>query len=219
MRLNKFRTDYWSCSKIADLIRGSAKPFALEWDEWDKWDKHSKTKHPVRYWIAETLLKKLQDIVHFPFDVYHTISIYIRNRYISKIHYLKTGLKPGEYFDLDTRIFHALFNELVIFVEKEATIEHLTWASNLVYDEDYGVDSSYEHYGKLTHQAEASLKILELYHWWKNRDYRPDPHKIFSKETHGKDYYKTIAEIEDSYDKEDDEILLELVKIRRELWT
>jgi hypothetical protein len=242
MKLNKrARFNYWSCSKLANLIRGDDKPGALSWEDWEKWRKTASEKHPYRYWLAEEGLDILQDIVNFPMDVYHTISVYIRNRYIDKIHYLRTGLKPGIYYDLDWRILNGLFNELVIYVESElahtmraypdrhykfikgrcklAGLDHLNWASQLIMNEDYGISPDDENYGKPTHQAIIAKKVYELYSWWLNRDNRVDPHTLYSKEKDGKYYYRKIAEIEDDYDKEDTDMLVELVKIRGSLWT
>lgn len=233
--------DYWSCSKFANLIRGSEKPHALSWDEWETWREESAKKHPFRYWVAEEVLDFLQDVVNFPLDVYHTIEVYIRNRFVDKLHYLRTGLKPGEYYDLDYRILHGLFNELVIYVEselahtmkaypernykfikgrcKQAGLDYLNWAGRLNMNEDYGVSPEDKDYGKPTAQAIDSQKILELYNWWKERDNRTDPHDLFSKEKDGQYYYRKIAKMEDNYDKEDTKKLIELIKIRESLWT
>lgn len=235
------RFDYWSCSKIANWIRGTDKPMALGWDEWEAWRKEAKKKYPYRYWIAEELLDFLQDVINFPMDFYHTIEVYVRNRYIDKIHYLRTGLRPGEYYDLDWRILNGLFNELVIYVEselahtmkaykdrkykfvkgrcKQAGLDHLNWASQLCMNEEYGISPDDKEYGKPTAQAISARKILELYNWWLDREYRTNPHDIFTKEKDGKYYYRKIAKMEDDYDKEDTKMLIELVKIRGSLWT
>lgn len=235
------RFNYWSCSKIADRIRGTSKPTALEWEAWDSWRDEAKKKHPIRYWIAEEMLDFLQDIVNLPFDIYHTVEVYIRNRYIDKIHYLRTGLKLGEYYDLDWRILNGLFNELVIYVEgelahtmkvyknrkykfvkgrcKRAGLDHLDWAMNLKMNEDYGILPDDKDYGKPTAQAVIAKKIYELYNWWLDREYRANPHDLFTKEKDGQYYYRKIAKMEDDYDKEDTKMLIELVKIRGHLWT
>ncbi len=242
MKLNKrARFNYWSCSNFANLIRGEAKPHALPWDEWETWRKETAKKHPFRYWLAEEGLDFLQDIVNFPLDVYNTIEIYVRNRYIGKIHYLRTGLKPGTYYDLDWRILNGLFNELIIYVESElahtmkaypdrnykfvngrcklAGLDHLNWAMNLNINEDYGINPDDEDYGKPTHQAIVAKKVYELYNWWTNRDDRVDPYTLFTKEKDGKYYYRKIDEMENQYDQEDTDMLIELVKIRSSLWT
>ena len=242
MKLNKrARINYWSCSRFADWIRGTNKPFALEWDDWDTWTEEAKKKHPFRYWVADELLDYIQDFINLPMDIYHTIDIYVRNRYIDKIHYLRTGLKPGVYYDLDWRILNGLFNELVLFVEseqahlmkahkdkkykfvngrcKEAGLDYLNWAGRLTLNEDYGFNPDDEDYGKPTHQAIIAKKVYELYNWWLNRDNRVDPYSLYTKETDGQYYYRKIDEMQNAYDEEDTNMLIELIKIRSSLWT
>ena len=236
------RVNYWSCSKFADKIRGSEKPFALEWDAWETWHDNAKNKHPFRYWMAEKFLSKLQNFVNFPMDIYHTIEVYVRNRFIDKVHYLRTDLTPGEYYDLDTRILHALFTELKDLVEIEyasmqkyaekdahyifkkgrcplAGLDYLNWACQLKYDETYGITENEEHHNEPTEQAKVAQTILKLYQWWKNRNNRLNPHEMFNEEKDGPKYYLKIDEIERLYDKEDTHMLIELIKIRGGLWT
>ena len=235
------RINYWSCSQFANFIRGDEKPHALPWDEWEKWRQESAKKHPFRYWVAEEGLDFLQNIVNFPLDVYHTIEVYVRNRFFDKLHYLKTGLPAGEYYDLDHRILHGIFNELVIFVEselahtmkaypernykfvkgrcKQAGLDYLNWAGQLKLNEDYGFNPDDEDYNKPTAQSIDSQKILRLYNWWLDRDYRASPYDLFTKEKDGKYYYRKIDEMEHKYDEEDTEKLIELIKIRSSLWT
>jgi len=239
--IKKSRIDYWSCSKFADCIRGTPKPFALEWKAWDTWREEAKKKHPLRYWVAEKLLDYLQDLVNLPMDIYHTIEVYIHNRFIDKTHYLKTGLKAGEYYDLDYRMIHGLFNELVDLVEVEyahlfkcykekkykfikgrcveAGLDYLNWASSLTYNQDYCFKKGDKGFGEPTEQALAARKTTELYNWWKNRDNRPDPYDIFSEEKDGKKFYTKISKAQEGYDKEDTKMLIELIKIRGSLWT
>ena len=235
------RLNYWSCSKLANYIRGTPKPAALEWDAWEKYHDDAKKKHPFRYWVAEEFLSYLQDFVNLPIDIYYTIRVYIRNRFVDKIHYLKTGLTPGEYYDLDTRILHGLFNELVDLVEieyahlskwdktksykfirgrcVEAGMDYLKWAGTLTYGTDFKLKKNDKDYNKPTPQAVAAQKTLELYQWWKNRNNRPNPHDIFSKEKDGPKYFLKIDKMEKEYYKEDNKMLIELIKIRESLWT
>jgi len=248
------RIHYWSCSKIANLIRGCEKPSYLTMEDWEKWRSEVKAKSPIRYFLAEDLLNKIQDFINFPKDIYNSIRFYIRNRFITKTHYLKTGLKPGIYHEIDERILHGLFNELVDFVEVEQAwinsmhsdkkyhfkngrciesgLDHLKWAISLKKDEENGYPKDIEGYGEPTPQAESAAKILELYNWWKDRKYRPDPMEASGwsdycekNKTEGRDDEKSrialekLNNLEEKYDKEDEDMLVELIKIRKHLWT
>ena len=115
----KHRFNYWTCSKFADFIRGEKKPYALQLHEWDEWKDKQNKERPIRYWLSDSFLDKLQDFFYFPYDVYSNVKSYARNRWIVKTHCLKTGLKPGRYHEFDTRILHGLFNEFVDYVEIE----------------------------------------------------------------------------------------------------
>jgi hypothetical protein len=224
------RFNYWSCSKFADLVRGEKKPHALELGKWEEWRREVSKRRPVRYWLAEDGLRRLQNLFMFPSDVCHSISYYIRNRWIDKTHVLKTGLKPGAYHELDHRILHGLFNELVIFVEVE--LAHLSkWDQKKKYKFKNGrcVEAAYDYFewaGKLkeknengrmalSRQAKTTRQIRKLYEWWKfERPGRIDPSDL----AEGKNYRK-ILDAEEKYHDEDEEMLVELVKLRRHLWT
>jgi hypothetical protein len=250
----KNRIHYWSCSKFADWIRGSKKPTALTIEEWDVWKKENKAKRPFRFWLSDTFLTKLQNFFCFPKDIYNEFRHYYENRFVSKTHYLKTGLEPGSYHELDTRIMYGLFNELVEFVEgeqawlnhishkekkfkfkngkcPEAGLDYLDWAMSLKYDSSYGMTKKDKDFGKPTPQAVAAKKTLELYKWWKEvRPNRPDPMETsgWSDYCSNKGDYtkrksnsmlKKLTKIEESYNKEDEDMMIELIKIRKSLWT
>lgn len=236
--LAKIRPHYWSCSKIADIIRGTKKAKALTSEEWGEWRKQASLKHPIRYWIAEECLDKLQNFFYFPSDVYKSIKFYCRNRFIDKTHCLKTGLKPGSFYELDQRILYGLFNELVEFVEidiavkqnwysnkkkykftkgrcSEAGLDYLKWASRLKSNR------------RPTDQAVAAKTTLKLYNWWKCiRPNRPDPYAISgwddyhssNNEKDKKNALNKLGRIENKYQQEDEQMLIELIKIRSYLW-
>ncbi len=248
----KNRLHHWSCSKFADWIRGEKKPYALEWGAWDEWDKEQKHKRPWRFWLSDTVLPKIQNIVYFPYDIYSSIKSYLRNRYLDKIHYLKTGLKPGSYYDLDARILHGLFNELVDFVEIElahlslwnrnkkykfkngrcidAAYDYFEWVCNLKYDDSYGYTKKEPKYNTLTQQAKDYRKIKKLYEWWKNeRPNRKNPYDDPSlgdiadicdnkKHKNKKKLYEQAYQKEIDQENEDTKMLIELIKIRKQLW-
>lgn len=100
---------------------------------------------------------------------------------------------------------------------------------------------------QLEHQAKAAKEVLELYTWWKvTRPNRQDPFdaagynevfkgkhfidqfieedgtkrltmKPFSKKEN--QVFEKVSKIEAKYDKEDEQMLIRLIKIRQYLWT
>jgi len=200
--------------------------------------------------------------------------------------YLNTGLKPGEYYDLDTRILNGLFQSLVDFIEIEkawmhvvwdknerkkfktpwwrtsglfrswrcpdAGIAHLKWEMSLTNRKAMGDDNAdfQENDEELTWQAKSAIEQFELYNWWKyTRPTRPDASdasgwsdicdkRIEKLKEEGEDdgfallcspkteeeradesaVLKMMGEIEVQYEREDEEMLIRLIKIRKGLW-
>ena len=126
----------------------------------------------------------------------------------------------------------------------EAGMEYLKWASTLTNEEFLDDDKKAE--AVLTYQATAAKEIIELYTWWTTiyRN-RPDPYEASgwsaycdaSREAHGgrlsfggeKDNkelkkmsdkaHKLLNKIEKDYAKEEEEMMIRLIKIRESLWT
>lgn len=119
------RRNYWSNGAFAKWMlrtfaKGTApKPEAATLKGWKKWEKSTKHASPFIYWFVEELLDNLQNFINYPYDKLCDARYYIYNRFIDKKHYLKTGLRPGKWYDLDTRLLHGMFMELVDFVEIE----------------------------------------------------------------------------------------------------
>ena len=127
------RYNYWTNSKLANWIRGVDKPNAGTIEQWRDWRKNAKTLHPIRYFFAENVLRKLQNFVYWPVDKYNDIRCYIKNRWIDKPHTLKSfsnHIKPGQWCDLSHRILPCLFDELVDFVEIETAAKSL-WSDEI----------------------------------------------------------------------------------------
>jgi hypothetical protein len=128
----------------------------------------------------------------------------------------------------------------------EAGLEYLRWASDLVMNEDMGLEPTDELYGKPTNQALAAREIIELYSWWTTTyRNRPDPYEASgwtavceaSRAANGgklswsssKDSaelrkmsekaHKLLRKIEADYEKEDEQMMIRLIKIRQSLWT
>lgn len=213
MMINKFRIRHWNCSKFANYIRGTDKPYALEWNEWDTWHKTAQKKHPIRYYIAENFLKTLQHILYYPADLVYSIRRYISNRFIDKTHLIQTNLDKGYFHDIDEKILHGCFNELVKFVDVECAWIHGTYPENkkkykfkngsckqagLDYLDWASKDKSKN---RLTNFAKTSKEIKKLYVWWTEK--RPKRQEDYSNKYYG----------------EDTKMLLELISLRESLWT
>ena len=124
------RNHYWTCSKFADWLRGTAKLKAGTAEEWDDWTTAAQMKHNFRYWLAEEGLDYAQKIVYWPTDTLYAIKYYINNRFITRTHALTAharDIKPGQWRDVGNRFLPCLFNELQDFVEVELAWWHLCW--------------------------------------------------------------------------------------------
>jgi len=123
----------------------------------------------------------------------------------------------------------------------QAGLDYLDWASSLMMDKDWGVEEGSPDHGKPTGQALRAIEIKELYLWWTTIR----PLRVDSMETSGWSAYceskrsdgtlfsilgkddkvdtsvmlKTMDEIDQAYDKEDEEMMIRLIKARDSLWT
>lgn len=125
--------NYWSCSPVADWIRGSAKPKWGTREEWRDWKTVARKQYPIRYWIAEEGLDMLQNFLRWPIERLHDIRYYINNRFITRTHCLTAhprDIERGKWMDVGNRFLPCLFNELVDFVEVEQS-----W-HNVIFDEE-----------------------------------------------------------------------------------
>ena len=126
------RSNYWSCTKFADWIRGTPKRGALTADGWAEWEDEAKRYNPVRYWIAEEALDAIQNFIWWPVDQLYALKYYINNRFVTRTHSLTAhprDIKPGQWQDVGNRFLPCLFNELVDFVEIESAWMHIAWGS------------------------------------------------------------------------------------------
>ncbi len=128
----------------------------------------------------------------------------------------------------------------------QAGLDNLSWQRDLVWnEEEFGAND--KNIGKPTYQAIKAQEILALYKWWTEvYPNRPDPHDaggwsavcdrrrlkdgggigLFNDEdetpAERRETMKALKlsqKIEEQYDKEDDEMLIRLIKIRKNLWT
>jgi len=121
----------------------------------------------------------------------------------------------------------------------EAGVDHLNWAASLTNEDYIGEDEVPEPTG----QALAAKEILEIYTWYKEVYLkRPDPmdesgwsdycdnrrdgglsildeDRTEEETTLAREIHDRLTEIETRYEEEDTEMLVRLIKVRRDLWT
>ncbi len=187
---------------LLDRIRGTDKPYAETSKGWREWEAEAYYKHPVRFWIVENLFESIVDLIQWPIKKIYNAKYYIVNRWIDQSHSLVAHpkhIKPGNWQDLDYRILHCLFDELVDFVEVEKAYANYRWDSDKIGDlkwwqggrwrtrtwrsAESGLDylkwESELSEEAPSSQAEAAKEILFLYDWWVNvRPQRADPMEV-----------------------------------------
>ena len=129
----------------------------------------------------------------------------------------------------------------------QAGLDNLEWQRNLRWKEDE-VGSDSPSLGQLTPQAVKAQEILDLYNWW-TQVYRnrPDPmdasgwsaycdacreehgdsklggllsnNKSPALKKQGDKAHKLLRKIEAQYEKEDEQMMIRLIKVRHGLWT
>jgi hypothetical protein len=128
----------------------------------------------------------------------------------------------------------------------QAGLDHLDWAMTLTMGNDWVIEEDHKDYGKPTSQAARAKEIKELYTWWTvTYPNRPDPHDASgwteyceaSREANGgkmswmssdntpelkkasNTAHKLLRKIEAAYEKEDEAMMIRLIKARSSLWT
>ena len=125
----------------------------------------------------------------------------------------------------------------------EAGLEYLRWAETLTNEEF--LDEGEKHEAVPTYQAKAAKEIIELYTWWTTTyRNRPDPYEAsgwsayceasrlanggrlsFSGDKNpelkkmSNVAMKKLRKMEADYEKEDEQMMIRLIKIRQSLWT
>lgn len=126
------RSNYWTCSKFADWLRGTTKLKAGTGEEWAEWETRAKQNYPVRWWLAEEGLDAIQKTIMYIPDKIYAAKYYVNNRWVTRTHALTAhprDIKPGQWQDVGYRFLPCLFNELQDFVEIELAWSHIAWSS------------------------------------------------------------------------------------------
>ena len=189
-------------------------PIALSAEEWEDWTNNAKSAFPVRYWLRDVTnwiewLPRRADRIWWQ----------LRHRTTDRFHVVKLDIEPG-YYDCDERILQSVFHLFNEFMEQQED-GHVDWES------DY-------------HSEEWS-EMNEIWEWWKQREGREErfdeenPHpelpekwgflsvcnSRYEDEAVMKQW-KEVSELyrhqEATWDQEDEDMLIRIMKIRRRLW-
>jgi hypothetical protein len=127
----------------------------------------------------------------------------------------------------------------------QAGIDNLKWQMELTLDKEYpDQDIPADKVGKPTPQAVRAREVYDLYKWWEEvRPLRPDPHeasgwseycekqrelndgRLFGSKTTpelkkmSNRSLKLLHKIEAQYQREDEQMMIRLIKVRDALWT
>lgn len=235
--------------KLLKALEPIKEPADLSSEQWRIWEKEQRSNRPIAFFFRVTVKESVCNLwTSFVYNCWTTPIYAIKYRTTHRYNILDTGLKPN-YYDLDHRILHGLFNGLVNHVECEKAwlnrvfskkkykrglfekfrspelgLEYLQWEIDL--EEDYNKS-----------QSEAARETLALYKWWKevyltrkdiqdecglSEYYSRFPQKDWSSLKMDEEYKALIdksRQIEIDRDIEETEMLIRLIKIRRCLWS
>jgi hypothetical protein len=230
-------------------------PRATTMEGWDEFEQHQR-KSPIKYFLAETFPDWCRATVIWPIErKRNAISDYLFRQPVIKL----KSLKPG-WYDTDTKILHANFQLLSDYVEIECAWMEVMCHSEIKEPNKLSrrmgwwrsAELGTKHLARETGLADLSLppeercerqaikaqQALDLYHWWKARDSRPDPYdasgwtgfcatrtcfwgtnKSAEEKAESSRILDNLRKIEKQYYDEDTAKLIALIKIRNELWT
>lgn len=207
MKFHRKYRGYWNLSTASKWLREKAgldNPKALSWEDWKIHHKKSQEKSPFVDWLTRDGLRSLQNIIFFPADCVYSVKLHFKNSK-GNTHVLDGGLDKGTWYDLCWRMPHCMFYELDKFITQEKGLKTHEWEKTLVMDESWGVKKDDPDYGKPTNQALAAIEQELIWTWWKENKHRDE------------DF--TTLEDEVAYLKEQEEMLIRLIKIRGSLWS
>ena len=167
-------------------LRGTNCPHSATLEEWYYFRKAAKEKHPIRYWLAEDGWRQAEKAIKWPKETLFSIKYYIRNRFKTKTHVLKSKLRKGSWVEYNTRLPHCMMDSFVIWVEQE-------WFKFNCWDEpkpantenvlkmfeervkDYQNDEFIPDDGSEGGHIWKIEQMREIYLWWLGYEDLPDP--------------------------------------------
>ena len=173
---------------------------------WEDWREEAKAAHPVRFFLSDTLPRLIR--VRITMQIAH-LWYWFRCHTYTRYHVLdlrskEYGYKWG-YGDPVEMVLIANFRILQNFVEKE----HPDIGSMEVKDH---ADHDSQWMELIESQVKDEKEIRFLYDWWMIT--RPQLVASLRKAER-----RQYSELSDEIDRQDDEMLVRLMAVRRRLWT
>lgn len=180
---------------------------------WEDWTEYVKEHYPIRYRLQEIFRWFGQRKYNLEMDWYKFKSRFFTKQHLLDLRQGYNGYDLYEYGYLDPSegILYASFNTLKEFVEKEKPLR----------PEDYPDDEQNKNWKK------ASEEIYDLYDYWMNRRAQADKasNNLYKKIKFSKNKEETISlrkewmAAKDAFDKEEQDNLERLIKVRNFMWT
>jgi len=177
----------------------------------------------------ETMLTKIIDKLSIPYYRIGNIKNNIRHRLFIKHFIVKTELNRYHWHDTDERMLYANMQLLVEYIEKERPFEIVEWGHD---DESKNVKNTMiKVYTWWINYPQRKKEIDKLLTDWYNARLADGPNII---ENTTEDFitvlnapssaksdklFKELHDAEDNLAKEEQEMLIDLIKIRKFLWT
>lgn len=171
----------WQGKKVTGLT-------AEGWTDRKKWLQENM---PWKYWAEDKLDDIRWSINHFidRYILLEDVRYYLRNRFVTKTHLLRTDVKKGDWAEADTRLFDAIMLLNVDFLEKENNyrdnwikeecgeenfVPYKPWEVYEVEKKERGEKNCIDgdpddenSYGMPPHQWQGALARWEVYKWFK----------------------------------------------------
>lgn len=161
----------------------------------------------------------------------------LKYRFIDRWYLVDSGLDKYEFHERDDLMLHANFTILKDFVEKDLSLYVLS-CKGIVLPFRYtiGYRNSRDGLEQITYMLEECCKdhwsstliekyeeLYALYDWWINkRPTRVDPYEVSYSDLDSKENYDAYISraviLENTYNDEDQSMLIRLINIRKYLW-
>ena len=198
---------------------------------WEDWREDAKKDNPIRYFFSETVPHWWN--VHISMNIEHAW-YWLRTHTVHRYHKLDlrqpyTGTDDDYtwgWLDEDRQLVFACFNVLVSYVDSVNSQEHIYGTDNINDLRESMIKDGVENPDDMP-QLKCLMEAKELYQYWtvkrkvdlnKRRDLLLDWSRNKDKDGNQK-RWNALRKAEDDFDKEEEEMLIRLIKIRRSLWT